>query len=183
MKKGLVAAFIVTLAILGYAFKKPVAAPAADTIKWMSWEEVQQAQKKEPRKVFVDVYTEWCGWCKRMDATTFTNKEIVSYINNNYYAVKFDAETRASIKLNGKEYKYISSGYRGYNELAAELLQGQLSYPTGVYLDENLDIITITPGYQEPKQFEQIINFISTGSYKTVSFDDYIRTFNGKVQD
>lgn len=154
----------------------------AQEIKWMTWKEVQEAQAKQPRKIFVDAYTDWCGWCKRMDATTFAHPEVVKYVNDNFYAVKFDAETREVIRFKGKEYNYVPSGYRGYNELAAELLNGQLSYPTSVYLDEQLNVIFPVPGYQDAKTFEAVINYVQSNSFKTMQFDKYQPLFKGKVQ-
>ena len=59
-------------------------------INWISLEEVVEFQKTEPKNVIIDVYTNWCGPCKLMDKNTFSNPEIVSYINKNYYAVKFN---------------------------------------------------------------------------------------------
>ena len=94
MKTLLFALILVTGVAFSISFVKPVPAPEAGGIKWMTWKEMQEAQKKEHRKVFVDVYTGWCGWCKRMDASTFKDAYIVKYVNDNFYAVKFDAETK-----------------------------------------------------------------------------------------
>lgn len=156
--------------------------PAADGIKWLTWEQMQQQQKVQPRKVFVDVYTDWCGWCKRMDATTFTNPEVVKYINENYYAIKFDAETHDKINFNGKEFGFVASGYRGYNQLAAEILRGQLSYPTSVYLDEKMEVIFPVPGYMDAKQLEGVLNYVYTNSYKSMQYEQYQKGFKGKVE-
>ena len=161
------------------------APPVADEqeIKWMTWDEVQQAQKKEPRKVFVDTYTGWCGWCKRMDATTFTNPVIIKYLNDHFYAIKFDAESRQTIHFKGKDYNYVSQGNRGYNELAQEILNGQFSYPTSVYFDEDLNQLFPVPGYQDPKMLETVLNFVASNSYKTGTWDDFQAKFKGKVQE
>jgi thioredoxin-related protein len=183
MRKLLFAPVFAIVAFIALSFViHPVAQPAAAGIKWMNWKEMQEAQKKEHRKVFIDVYTGWCGWCKRMDASTFTNPVIVNYVNDNFYAVKFDAETREDINFKGRDYKYVSQGMQGYNELAAEILNNQMSYPTSVYLDENLDEIFPVPGYQESKIFESVLNYVATNSYKTVKFDDYQKSFSGKVK-
>ena len=172
-----------TVAFIAFAFvSRPVAQPEAGGIKWMNWKEMQEAQKKEHRKVLIDVYTGWCGWCKRMDASTFANPIIVKYVNDNFYAVKFDAETKEDINFRGKDYKYVSQGMQGYNELAAEILNNQMSYPTSVYLDENLDEIFPVPGYQESKVFESVLNYVATNSYKTGKFDDYQKSFSGKIK-
>jgi len=183
MRKLWFALLFAVVAFAGLSFViKPGTKPAAGGIKWMSWKEMQEAQKKEHRKVFIDVYTGWCGWCKRMDASTFTNPVIVNYVNDNFYAVKFDAETREDINFRGKDYKYVSQGMQGYNELAAEILNNQMSYPTSVYLDENMDEIFPVPGYQESKVFESVLNYVASNSYKTTKFDDYQKTFSGKVK-
>merc|ERR1711991_317837 len=69
----------------------------------VSWDDMISKRKTDsvPKKVFIDLYTSWCGWCKRMDATTFKQKAIVEYMNQKYYAVKFDAETRDTVNFNG----------------------------------------------------------------------------------
>jgi len=183
MRKLLFAPVFVAAMLVGLSFvMHPQPKPAAVGIKWMSWSQMQEAQKKEHRKVFIDVYTGWCGWCKRMDASTFANPVIVNYVNDNFYAVKFDAETREDINFRGKSYKYVAQGMQGYNELAAEILNNQMSYPTSVYLDENMDEIFPVPGYQESKVFESVLNYVATNSYKTTKFDDYQKSFTGKVK-
>ncbi len=155
---------------------------ASKEIEWLSLDEIQERMKKEPRKVYVDVYTDWCGWCKRMDAGTFANAEIIKLVNEKYYAVKFDAETKEIIVFKGKEYKHVTGGRNGYNELAAEILNGQLSYPTTVYFDQQLNEIFPVPGYQDPKMFEKVLNYVHTDSYKKMQFAEYEQGFQGKVQ-
>ena len=104
-------------------------------VNWLSWEEMMKAQEKEARPVFIDVYTDWCGWCKVMDRETFAKAEVYEVLNRDFYPVKFDAEQREDIKVGSKTYSYVGQGRRGYHELAATLLNGQLSYPTVVFLD------------------------------------------------
>ncbi len=69
---------------------------AQEKIKWMSIEEAYELTLTEehPKKIFIDVYTDWCGWCKRMDKATFQNEEVAAYMNMHYYNVKFDAEQK-----------------------------------------------------------------------------------------
>jgi thioredoxin-related protein len=182
MKKFLLITLPFTLAFFTMSFM-PLSHPTETSgIKWMTWQEVQEAQKKEPRKVFVDTYTDWCGWCKRMDATTFTNEEIVKYINQHFYAIKFNAETQEVIHFKGKDYKYVSQGMRGYNELAAEIMNGQMSYPTSIYFDEGMNQLFPVPGYQDPKTLESVLNYVGSNSYKTSSWETYQAEFKGKVQ-
>ena len=183
MKKLLLGIGVAIAVFLAFSFvMKPQPQPETGGIKWMNWKEVQEAEKKEHRKIFVDVYTGWCGWCKRMDASTFTNPVIVKYVNDNFYAVKFDAETKEEINFKGKSYKFVSEGMQGYNELAAEILNNQMSYPTSVYFDENLDEIFPVPGYQESKVFESVLNYVSSNSYKSTKFEDFQKSFSNKVK-
>ena len=110
-------------------------------VKWMTWEEAVSAAKsdkaagRKPKKVFVDIYTGWCGWCKKMDTETFAQPQISAYLNDNFYPVKFNAEQKESIVFDGKTFKYVASGRRGYHELAAALLAGKMSYPTVIFLN------------------------------------------------
>lgn len=149
----------------------------AQQINWMSIEEAEAASLKEPRKVIVDVYTDWCGWCKRMDQTTFSNPVIAEYVNKNYYAVKLDAEQKDSINFKDHTFKFVAQGRRGYHELAAALLNGKMSYPNIVYMNEKMEVIQAVPGYQDAKSFEQVIVFFGEDHFSTTSWEDFQKTF------
>lgn len=150
---------------------------AQDKIKWLSIEELEAAQAEEPRKVFVDLYTDWCGWCKKMDKATFQHPGIVKFVNDHYYAVKFNAESKDTISFLGKDFKYVAQGRKGYNELAAVLANGRLSYPTIVYLDEELQVIQPVPGFMDPKSFEQVITYLAGNHYQEQPFDQYKKNY------
>ena len=142
-------------------------------IKWMSWDEAQAKNQVEPRKIIVDVYTQWCGWCKKMDKATFEQSGIVSYINENYYAVKFDAETKSDINFKNKAYKYVRQANSGYHELASEITFGKLSYPTLVFLDEQLNVIQPIPGFKDPASLDKILKYFAEDYYKTTPWKKY----------
>jgi len=149
---------------------KPIPNPTA-TIHWMTIEEAYAASLKNPKKTIIDVYTDWCGWCKVMDKKTFTNPEVVKYINENYYAVKLDAETKKSITLGATTYNFNEQN--GANDIAIALLQGKLSYPSMVYLDEQFNMIQPIPGYMEARSFHEVITFIGEDFHKKETFDAY----------
>ncbi len=134
-----------------------VATANVSALKWYSINEVEQLQAKQPKKIIVDLYTSWCRWCQVMDQKTFTDAALVEYLNDNYYMVKFNAETKSEVLFKGKTYGYQSKGRKGYNTLAAELSQGKLSYPSFVVLDEKLNTLKITRGFQTAPQFKQSI--------------------------
>ncbi|MBT8218466.1 MAG: DUF255 domain-containing protein [Bacteroidia bacterium] len=147
--------------------------PANDKINWYTWEEAVEANKTEKRKFVIDMYTDWCGWCKVMDKKTFTNSDIVEYVNENFYPIKFDAEQRESIDFNNHTFKYVDGGRNGIHELAYSLLNGRLSYPTIVYLDEEYKRIMISPGYKQPKQLMKELRYAQEEAYKTTKFEEF----------
>ena len=146
-------------------------------VNWLTWEQAMEKNQLEKRKIVVDFYTEWCGWCKKMDAHTFEADIIADYLNENYYPVKFDAERRETIIYNDKEYKFIRRGKNGYHELAAEMLKGKLSFPTVVFLDENSKLIQPIPGYIDAKTFEMIIKYFAEDYFKKVPWPKYSREY------
>lgn len=151
-------------------------------VNWMSFEEAAERSKTEKRKIFIDVYTDWCGWCKVMDKNTFSQPEIARYLNENYYPVKLDGEGQEDITFRGQTFKFVESGRKGYHELAAALLQGKLSYPTVVFLDEEFNMIQPLPGYQKADRFEKIIKFIGGDHYKDTDWNEFEKTFESKLQ-
>jgi thioredoxin-related protein len=147
----------------------------AQELEWMSWEEaVTKATTEEnPKKIFVDVYTDWCGWCKKMDKDTFQNPKVAEYMNAHFYMVKFDAEGKDPIEFQGKTFKFVPSGRRGYHELAAALTNNRLSYPTVVFLDSNLKMLSPVPGYQKVDPFLKIAKYFGDDIYKEKDWNTY----------
>jgi thioredoxin-related protein len=119
-------------------------------LKWTTFDALPD--NKEKKKYIVDVYTEWCGWCKVMDKKTFTDPKVQEYLNENFHMIKFDAEQKDAITFKGRIYDWKAGGRNGYNTLAKELLGNRMSYPTMVYLDENMNKIQAIPGYKKPDQ-------------------------------
>ena len=148
---------------------------SAQEINWMSWDEAVTLTNTEakPKKIFVDIYTDWCGWCKKMDKDTFQDPAVAAYMTEHYYMVKMDAEGKESINYQGKEFKYVPSGKRGYHELAAALLQGRMSYPTVVFLDEERNMLSPVPGYQKVKPFLKIARYFGDNVYKEKDWKSY----------
>lgn len=146
---------------------------SSQEIKWMTWEAAAAANDKQPKKIFVDVYTDWCGWCKKMDATTFKDPSVVSQLNANFYAIKLNAEQKESIMWKGQEFKWFPGGRDGVNQLAHELLDGKLSYPTYVILDAEFARILISPGYMPAPDLIKELKFASENHYKTTTWEAY----------
>ena len=147
------------------------------TINWLTLEQAIEKSKTEKRKIFVDVYTSWCGWCKHMDSTTFVSSAVAKYLNEHYYPVKFNAEQQGDIVFKDKTYKFKKTGNRGHHELAAEWLNNRLTFPTIVFLDENMNLIQPLAGYQDAVKMEAIINYFATDSHKKTPWESYEKKF------
>ena len=147
----------------------------AQEVEWLTWSEAAElaVTEKNPKKIFVDVYTDWCGWCKKMDKDTFQNPEVATYMTENFYMVKLDGEGKEPIEYKGKTYKFVPSGRKGYHEFAAALLQGRLSYPTTIFLDEEMNMLSPVPGYQKPKPFLNIAKYFGDNIYKEQDWKTY----------
>ena len=178
MKRYLIAgAVVLGLAIISYSFSSPVQPEkTGNAINWMTWEDAITASEEEPKKIFIDVYTDWCGWCKKMDKSTFADQNVIQYMNENFYAVKFNAEQKKSIEYRGHTLEFQKSGRRGFHQLAYSLLDGRLSYPSYVYLDEEQNRITISPGFKYVDPFLKELKYIAGNHYETTPFNQ----FNGE---
>lgn len=143
----------------------------AQEIKWMSMNEALEAQKNEPKKIFMDAYTTWCGPCKMLDRNTFQNKDVAKYINEHFYAVKFNAEGTETINYKGVTYENpnYNPNKRGRNSphQFASYLRVQ-AYPTMIFFDENGKVITPVMGYKTPTQLEIFLKMVASDDYKEV---------------
>lgn len=163
---------------------------AAQEINWVTLEEAIELQKKKPKKIMIDVYTKWCGPCKMLDKNTFSNKDVANYVNENFYAVKFNAEGNEVVNYKGKEYSNPSydpakaNRRNGVHKLTREF--GVNAYPTIVYLDEKLEIISPIKGYQTPVQIELYLKMFASDDYKELTtqeaFNEYYLAFKGEFK-
>ena len=173
MKKALLPLFVFTLSLSAYAQETAAVSP----VKWMSFEEAIERSKTEKRKIFVDVYTDWCGWCKVMDKNTFSEPNVAKILNEKFYPVKFDAEQTADVVFNGTTFKFVPYGNKGSHQLAMALLNNQMSYPTVVFLNEDFAIIQPLPGYQKPEEFHKVIQFIGEDFFKKMKWAEFLAVY------
>lgn len=154
-----------------------VAWSQAASVNWMTIEEAVEAQRREPRKIVMDVYTKWCGPCKMMMANTFTNPDVIDYLNANYYSVKFDAESSDPVTFQGNTYtnpNYVPNkpgGRNGVHQFSQAM--GVRAYPTLVFLDEKAAVIAPISGYKTPPQLELYLRFFEDAYTPSVEQSDW----------
>lgn len=148
-------------------------------INWLSWEEALDKTQKEPKKIIVDIYTDWCTWCKKMDRTTFSDPTIVEYINHYYYAIKFDAQSKEPIVYQNKTYTFESGIWRGgYHSLAAEITNQKIKLPTIVFLDENAEILQALGGFRNTYEMELMAAYFNGNYHKSTPWKDFVTAYS-----
>ncbi len=154
--------FFTVLALL-FTSCKPASEYQKSTDGSITWIDIDKAavlKNKEEKLYFVDIYTEWCGWCKVMDKETFTDPEVIKLMSEKFHMVKFDAEQTNLVKWEGQEYIYKAGGRKGIHGLAPMLLKNRLSYPSFAILDKDRKPIKTIVGYKKPDQLISAIKSI-----------------------
>ncbi len=169
----------IILFIIVFAFS--LNSSAQEKVNWVSFNQAVELNKKDPRPFLVDIYTDWCGWCKKMDRDTYANPVIAKYINQNYHAVKMDGEGKAPITYKEYTFKFKDQGRTGYHELSALLMNGKLSYPTTVIMSKEEKLLDRIPGYLDAKKMEMVLAYFMKKDRKTKSWGQFSKNFKSNI--
>ena len=173
MKKNITFALLFAFMLVTHAQEK---------VAWISFDTAIERNKTDPKPFLIDIYTDWCGWCKKMDRDTYANPVIAASINKNYHAVKMDGEGKKAITYKDYTFKYKSQGRSGYHELSALLMNGKLSYPTTVVLNAEENLLDRIPGYLDAKKMEMILAYFLEKDRKTKSWGQFSKQFKSKIE-
>ena len=157
----------------------------AQEINWMTMNEALEAQKKEPKKIFMDAYTTWCGPCKMLDKNTFSNRDVADYINANFYPVKFNAEGNEVI--NYKDHTFENPKFdperRGRNSQHTFATAMKITgYPSLVFFDEKGNLLNVMPGYRTPGQLEVFLKLFAKDDYKEITSNEEWKKYQEAFQ-
>ena len=170
-KIALPALVLAAIAFSTFSFRNP----DPEGFKWYTWEEAVELNKTNPKKIVVDVFTNWCGWCKKMDKGAFIDPAVMAYLSANFYPVKLNAEQREEIKFSEETFGFIpnDNGRGGVHSLAYALMDGRSGYPTLVYLNEKYERIMISPGFKEAPDLLKELRFAAEEFYNKTTWEKY----------
>lgn len=168
--------FFLAAALVG--FIHPIPSAPKEKIRWISFEEAEKLSKEKSLPILVDIYTDWCGWCKVMDKKTYAHDSVAKYINQHFYAVKFNAESKTPVQWKGKTYSFMPQ-YK-MHALAIELLKGDAGFPTTVIIPVEQADPQAIPGYLQPKEMHTLLSYFSEGHFPTIRYDKYAEKFKSR---
>jgi thioredoxin-related protein len=152
-------------------------------VKWYSFKEAQELNEKQPRPFLIDIYTDWCGWCKHMMKTTYSDPGLASYINAYFYPVKFNAETKDTIEYNHKRYFNESTLPKNPHQLAKKFLGNSLSYPSTLFVGNNFQFNLLSQGYLDVRKIEPLLIYTVENIFRTTAYEDFSTKFSQTFYD
>jgi thioredoxin-related protein len=175
MRKKIFSIYILLLFFISGVFAQ-LAPPKPDDgslVKWMSFKEAFEKNSKVPKPFLIDIYTDWCGWCKHMMKTTYAVPELANYINTNFYAVKFDAETHDTIEYLGEKFINESSAKKSTHQLTYKLLGKSISYPSTIFMNNNFQYSLLSAGYMEVNKIEPLLVYTLENVFRTTQYENF----------
>lgn len=167
-----VPAFLILASVL---ISNSLRAQEPSPINWLTLEQAVELNKTAPRKIMVDIYTQWCGPCKMLTKNTFGDARVAAYLNANFYCVKFDAESGDPVNFMGNTftnpaYNPAAPGRNSVHELTGFL--GVSAYPTIIFMDEENKLLLPVKGYQTPAQLELYLRLVAENHYQSITTNE-----------
>lgn len=136
---------------------------AGAAFAWRSVSEALTQAPGEEKLILIDVYTDWCGWCKRMDRDTYADSAVGAYIAERFVAAKMNPEKSGTVQYDGREFSQAEFGQA----------LGVNGYPATAFFTPKGELITVVPGYLPAGDFRLLLEFLAEEHYKTQAWDDY----------
>jgi thioredoxin-related protein len=138
-----------------------------DSLNWLSFDQAKTEAAKSNKKILVDVYTDWCKWCKKMDADTYADPKVMKYLKEKFVVAKLNAESDDKVTYDGKK------------QTSAEFarLVGVEGFPTLLFFEPNGKVITSLSSYLDPSQMIHVAKFIGESKYEKMSFEEFEKNY------
>jgi len=149
----------------------------SSAISWYSWNEGISKASKESRKVMIYIYTSSCGWCKKMESETFSKSQAAQMVKAEFVAVKLNAQEDTDLEYKGKTYRMTNAGPRSYHALAAEMLEGRMSFPSIVFFDEKQNLLQSITGFKSLEEFLPIATYYGKDYYKNLPWSSFQKKY------
>jgi thioredoxin-related protein len=140
------------------------AAEPVDDVEWYELPEALTIAQESGKRLLIDVYAPWCGWCDRLQTDTYTDAEVQALVEEHFVVARLNIDVRTD-SLQFREFMLSSA------ELAAGL--GAQGTPTTVFLEPSTDYITRVPGFISAEDFREVLRFIAGGTYTEQNFQEW----------
>ena len=154
-----------------------VRAQQKEEIRWLDLAEAEKQYQETQKPYLFDFYTDWCGWCKHMDKTTYSDPGVITFINRYFYPVRINAESADTIVFRNKLYAPVRQENKFISSLALEMLEGRLSYPSTVFLYEPGKINLVVPGYLGITRMQGFLVFFIENAWKSTDVNEFLADF------
>ncbi len=141
-------------------------------INWVDFETAIEMREQSAKKIFMFLYTPWCDFCNMTKESLLIDDQFAEVINDEFIPVRFDAETTDTIRFLDND--FVLQEESGYHELPIIFSQGEMSFPTMFFFNENLKLVSTVKGFQENiPEFTDYVDYIGNDSYLSIPWTDY----------
>jgi len=146
-------------------------------VRWTSWDVVNEKISKGDKKFIVYFYFDGCKWCRYMEDYTFTSDHLSRFINNNFYPFRINAASSDKIVISDHAYTSLRIGKYDFHELATEMLAGNMSFPSIVFLDEQFKKLAVYDQYIDSPNFEMLLSFYAGDHHKRTMWRKFANNY------
>ena len=172
-KTAAVSALVIIIAVaFGLLLNSQSSSSASEpgsSLSWKSFDEGAALASQTNKKLLVDVYTDWCTWCKKMDSDVYTDKAVIDVLNESFILVKLNAESDKTVRYEGKS----------LSETEFARAVGVTGYPSTLFFESSGKPITLLPGFVTAPKFVPVLRYIGENHYQAVSFQEYLAKSSG----
>lgn len=162
-----IAVLVVGLGLFGVAWagsadKQSAKEPASAQPEWLTYGEALERAVAEDKHIIIDFYTNWCGWCKRMDRDTYGNPTVVEMLDDNFLIAKINAESPRKFAVGEKQLSGV--------DIARQY--GVRQFPMTWFVKPSGEPLANIPGYIGPDRFMKVLEYVHERRYEKPAADE-----------